>query len=55
MELKNPLLAVADMERSVAFYGRVLGLQVILASGMTPEQAAERMDVPLEYVQECMG
>jgi len=151
MELKNPLLAVADMERSVAFYGRVLGLQVILdfganktltgglclqtletwtdfigektvsfgsndaelyfeedqfdefaaklktldiqyvhpvkehawgqrvvrfydpdghiievgenmkvvcrrflASGMTPEQAAERMDVPLEYVQECM-
>lgn len=23
-------------------------------SGMTPEQAAERMDVPVEYVNECM-
>ena len=23
-------------------------------SGMTPEQAAERMDVPMEYINECM-
>lgn len=23
-------------------------------SGMTPEQTAERMDVPVEYVNECM-
>ena len=25
-----------------------------LHSGMTPEQTAERMDVPVEYVNECM-
>lgn len=29
MELKNPLLAVTDMERSLAFYEAVLGLRVI--------------------------
>lgn len=23
-------------------------------SGMTPEQVAERMDVPMEYINECM-
>lgn len=28
MELKNPLLAVSDMDRATAFYGRVLGLRV---------------------------
>lgn len=33
MELKNPLLAVADMERSLAFYETVLGLRVILDFG----------------------
>jgi len=33
MELKNPLLAVDDMERAVAFYERVLGLRVILDFG----------------------
>lgn len=33
MELKNPLLAVADMERSLAFYEDVLGLRVILDFG----------------------
>lgn len=33
MELKNPLLAVADMERSLAFYEKVLGLRVILDFG----------------------
>jgi len=33
MELKNPLLAVTDMERSVSFYERVLGLRVILDFG----------------------
>lgn len=26
----------------------------LIDSGMTPEQAAERMDVPVEYINECM-
>lgn len=68
MEFKNPLLATADMERSIAFYEEVLGLHKIievgenmqtvcrrfLNSGMTPEQTAERMDVPLQFVKDCM-
>ena len=33
MELKNPMLAVADMERSLAFYETVLGLRVVLDFG----------------------
>ena len=33
MEFKNPLLAVADMELSVAFYRQVLGLEVIMDLG----------------------
>lgn len=33
MELKNPLLAVSDMERSLAFYETVLGLRVVLDFG----------------------
>ena len=33
MALKNPLLAVADMERSLAFYETVLGLRVVLDFG----------------------
>ena len=33
MEFKNPLLAVADMERSVTFYRQVLGLEVIMDLG----------------------
>lgn len=26
----------------------------LIDSGMTPEQAAEHMDVPVEYINECM-
>ena len=33
MELKNTLLAVADMERSLTFYEAVLGLRVVLDFG----------------------
>ena len=33
MKLKNTLLAVADMERSLTFYETVLGLQVVLDFG----------------------
>ena len=35
MKLKNTLLAVADMERSLTFYETVLGLQVVLDFGPT--------------------
>ena len=33
MKLKNPMLAVTDMERSVAFYREVLGLRVVMDFG----------------------
>ena len=33
MKLKNPLLAVRDMERSKAFYREVLGLHVVMDFG----------------------
>lgn len=33
MELKNPMLVVTDMERSLAFYREVLGLRVVLDFG----------------------
>lgn len=61
MELKNTLLAAADMERSLAFYESVLGLRVVLGAnktltgGLTPEETAKRMDVPVDYVRECLA
>ncbi|MDD6160222.1 MAG: VOC family protein [Oscillospiraceae bacterium] len=33
MKMKNPMLVVTDMERSVEFYKRVLGLRVIVDFG----------------------
>lgn len=33
MNFKNPLLAVTDMEKSVAFYKEVLGLRKIMDFG----------------------
>jgi catechol 2,3-dioxygenase-like lactoylglutathione lyase family enzyme len=33
MEMKCPLLAVTDMEKSVTFYEKILGLQVIMDFG----------------------
>lgn len=33
MKLKNPMLIVTDMERSVAFYKSVLGLRVVMDFG----------------------
>ena len=94
MKLKNPMLVVTDIEKSVEFYKKVFGLHVImdfvhpivehswgqrvvrfydpdkhiievgenmkivckrfLNSGMTPEQVAERMDVPMKFVNACM-
>ena len=99
MKMKNPMLVVTDIDKSVEFYKKVLGLHVImdfganktltgglalqsleswqefigtgkhiieigenikvvckrfLDSGMTPEQIAERMDVPMKFVNACM-
>lgn len=33
MKFKNPLLVVTDMEQSVAFYSKVLGLRVVMDFG----------------------
>ena len=33
MKFKNPLLVVSDMEKSVAFYQKVLGLHVVMDFG----------------------
>ena len=33
MKLKNPLLVVADIERSVEFYRNVFGLRVVMDFG----------------------
>lgn len=33
MELKNPMIVVADMDRSLEFYKKVFGLQVIMDFG----------------------
>lgn len=33
MKLKNPMLVVTNMDRSVAFYQAVLGLHVVLDFG----------------------
>lgn len=33
MKLKNPMLVVADIERSVAFYQKVFGLRVVMDFG----------------------
>ena len=33
MELKNPMLVVTDMDKTVAFYKNVLGLQVVMDFG----------------------
>lgn len=77
MELKNPMLVVTNMDKTVEFYKRVLGLQVVaenlgkcevqyvhlvkehswgqrVVRFYDPEQVAERMDVPMEYINECM-
>ena len=62
MKLKNPLLAVTDMERSVAFYQTVLGLRktmdfganVTLTGGLslqTLETWAEFLDKPAEDIR----
>ena len=55
MELKNPLLVVADMERSVAFYKRVLGLEVIADFGANKTLSGDLALQTLETWKEFIG
>lgn len=55
MELKNPLLAVTDMERSVAFYKKVLGLHVIMDFGANKTLTGGLVLQTLETWQEFIG
>ena len=45
MKFKNPLLVVSDIDKSVEFYKRVLGLHVIMDFGQIK---------PLKFVNGCM-
>lgn len=55
MELKNPLLAVADMERSVAFYQSVLGLEVTVDFGANKTLSGGLVLQTLETWKEFIG
>lgn len=54
MEIKNPLLAVKNMEKGKSFYRRVLGLHVIADQGLSIEEVAGRMDVPVKMVKKYL-
>ena len=65
VELVHPVQEHSWGQRAVRFYdpdGHIIevgeNLQTVcrrfLGSGMTPEQTAQRMDVPLEFVNGCM-
>ena len=60
MKIKNTMLVVTDIDKSVEFYKKVLGLHVIMDFGanktLTGSLAlvAERMDVPMKFVNACM-
>ena len=55
MELKNPLLAVADMERSLDFYKSVLGLEVITDFGANKTLSGGLVLQTLETWKEFIG
>lgn len=55
MELKNPLLAVSDLERSLAFYASVLGLRVVLDFGANKTLTGGLCLQTLETWQEFIG
>lgn len=46
-----------DPDRHIVEVGEDMGMVVrrFLDSGMTPEQVAKRMDVPLSYIQSCLS
>lgn len=54
MKLKNPMLVVADMERSVDFYKKVLGLRVVMDFGanktLTGGLALQTLDTWIEFI-----
>lgn len=55
MELKNPLLVVADMECSVDFYKKVLGLEVITDFGANKTLSGGLVLQTLETWKEFIG
>lgn len=54
MELKNPMLVVTDMDKTVAFYKNVLGLQVAMDFGankvLTGGLALQTLDTYREFI-----
>ncbi len=54
MELKNPMLVVTDMDKTVAFYKNVLGLQVVMDFGankvLTGGLALQTLDTYREFI-----
>ena len=55
MELKNPLLVVADMERSVAFYQSVFGFEVTADFGANKTLSCGLVLQTLETWKEFIG
>lgn len=62
MKYCSTLIVVTDMERSKQFYRDLLGLEVLLDFGANVTltggialQTAARMDVPVDYVDHCLG
>lgn len=55
MEYKNPLLVVTDMDRSIKFYGEVLGLQVVLDFGANKTLAGGLCLQTLETWKDFIG
>ena len=56
MKLKNPMLVVADIEKSVEFYEKVLGLHVIMDFGanktLTGGLALQTAETYRDFVRE---
>ena len=54
MELKNPMLVVTDMDKTVAFYENVLGLQIVIDFGankvLTGGLALQTLDTYQEFI-----
>lgn len=55
MELKNPMLIVVDIDRSVAFYNKVLGLRVILDFGANKTLTGGLVLQTLETFKDFIG
>ena len=54
MELKNPMLVVTDIDKTIAFYKNVLGLQVVMDFGankvLTGGLALQTLDTYREFI-----